>query len=163
MKALGAICGLLIVGVAAYLLLRPVAPSAVRAAQSGGGQQSGNGTYLRSPDQAIHAPLTHEDEIREELGNKRLPFYRLLREKFGEQIQHFGVTEQLDTLDLQVASGDDETIKYILENAVTPTAKQYGFKKVRFYIANPPSSSEPMTLVAESTDDGSGQWTTFKK
>jgi hypothetical protein len=162
MKALGAICGLLIVGVAAYFLLRPASPASVRAAPGGTGQ-SGNGTQLRTPDQAIHAPLTHEDEIREELGNKRLPFYRFLREKFGEQIQHFGVTEQLDTLDLQVATADDQTIKYILENAVTPTAKQYGFKKVRFYIPNPPSLSEPMTLVAESTDDGSGQWTTFKK
>ena len=43
------------------------------------------------------------------------------------------------------------------------SAKEYGFRKVRFYVANPRGSVQPVTLIAESALDDAGNWNTFKK
>ncbi len=101
--------------------------------------------------------------MREELGRRRLPFYRFLRENYSGTVEHFGVTDALDTLDLVVNRSDDATLQGLLSNAVGPNAKEYGFTRVRFYVPNPPGSADPTTLIAEASYDGAGRWNTFKK
>ena len=97
------------------------------------------------------------------LGKKRLPFYRFLRQNYGQLIERFSVLEDYDTLDLVVTSGDERTLTGLIQNAIAPSAKQYGFRRVRFYTRNPPKSVDPFTVVAESSEDGSGRWNTFMK
>src|SRR5205823_4908567 len=132
------------------------------AAQSSNDQSNGPVTPP-SPSHSLSAPLPPSDAVREDFSKKRLPFYKFLRDKYSPPVEHFAVTEQLDTLDLQVSRGDTETLQFIIANAVAPTAREYGFRKVRFYVANPSGSVQPNTLIAESTDDGTGHWNTFRK
>ncbi len=101
--------------------------------------------------------------MREELGQKRLPFFRFLRQNYGNIIERFSVLEDFDTLDLVIKQDDDRTMAGIIQQAIAPSAKEYGFRRVRFYTRNAPNSVEPFTIVAESSEDGSGRWNTFRK
>lgn len=163
MKALGVVLGLLIVGLATLLLVRfsghAHGPAVGVSAASGGIDPS----QAPRPDHPIGAPLTREQEVRQQFAAKRIPFFRFLKENYGNVVIHFAVTDDVDTLDLAVTSADDQTLKTIVENAVSPTAKQYGFRRIRFYTLNPQGSVEPATLVAESTYDDAGHWNTFRK
>ena len=167
MKAAGAIAGLLIGAIFAYFLFgRKQIPSAVPSSSDrsvSGSLDSSASSGPPKPDRPINAPLTREEEIRQEFSRKRLPFYKFLRDNYSELIKNFAVTESVDTLDLEVTKSDSETLANIISNAVSPTAKQYGFRKVRFYVPNPPNSVQPVTLVAESTYDDAGRWNTFMK
>ena len=166
MKVLAVLLGFGVVGAVAYFLLRPASPSVkFPAAQTAPGFESGPARSAAPPtlDKPIQAPLSQEEEVREAMGRKRIPYYKFLRDNYSELVRHFAVTDNLDTLDLEVARADNGTLQTILSNAVAPYARQYGFRKVRFYTANPPRSVQPVTLVAESADDGSGHWNTFLK
>lgn len=160
MKALAALLGVLVAaGIAAFLIPRyghapaPTQPRSFDDAR----------IDARRPEKPIEAPLSRQEEIRQEFSEKRMPFYRRLRERYPDLIQHFGVTDSLDTLDLVVSKADDQTIQSILADAIGPDARQYGFRKVRFYVANPPGSIDPLNLVAESSHDDAGRWNTFRK
>jgi hypothetical protein len=168
MKAAGAIAGLLIAAVAAYFVFgrKPAAPGNTLSGTSQtafSSSDSSGGSSIPKPDRPLNAPLTKEEETREEFARKRLPFYKFLRDNYSQIIKNFAVTDSLDTLDVEVTKSDDETLANIISNAVSPTAKQYGFRKVRFYVPNPPNSPQPVTLIAESTYDDAGRWNTFKK
>jgi hypothetical protein len=164
MKALAVLLGVSVMAVAAFLLLpRPPAPKPK--AQSAQAPESPASRVLDAPTpvKSLEPPLTAEEEVRREFARRRLPFYRYLREGYGDIVTHFAVTERIDTLDLVVARDDDATLKRLVAEAVAPSAELYGFRKVRFYRANPPRSVEPLTLVAESTYDEAGRWNTFRK
>src|SRR2546423_512447 len=152
MKVLAVLLGFGAVGAAAYFLLRPAAPGSAASrpttAQAPPGFESSPARSSAPPtlDKPILAPLSQEEEIREAMGRKRIPYYKFLRNNYSEVVRHFAVTDNLDTLDLEVARSDNAMLQTILSNAVAPYARQYGFRKVRFYTANPPRSVQPVTL-----------------
>lgn len=168
MKAAGALAGLLIAALAAYLIFvrKPATPATTH---NGSSQSASAGSDTiqpfggPKPDRPLNTPQTKEEEVREEYARRRLPYYKFLKDNYSDIVKNFAVTENLDTLDLEVTKTDDETLANIISNAVSPTAKQYGFRKVRFYVPNPSNSVQPVTLVAESTYDDAGRWNTFKK
>lgn len=164
MKALGAVIGFLIAGIVAIVVVPRFRGPSV---ESGPGGISGRATALAPgstlPANRIDLPSTPEQELREETTRKRLPFFQMLRTRFGREISSFGVTHGIDTLDIVVTNPDPQAIQALVAQAVSPTAEQYGFRKVRAFIANPSGTVEPLTLVAESTYDGAGRWNTFLK
>jgi hypothetical protein len=157
---LGALIGLLLVGAGAYLALgrKPLSP-----AKNPSATPISSGPSSQNQAAPITAPLGKEEELREELGRKRLPFYRFLRENYGQLIERFSVLQDFDTLDLVVTQADESVLTGLIQHAIAPQAKQYGFRRVRFYVRNAPNSVEPFTVIAESSDDGSGRWNTFMK
>ena len=161
MKALGALVGFLLVG-AAFLLLSSRFQSNVksRPAPEPPSEYSGRSP---SPAPRVQLPATPEREAREEITRQRLPFFKSLRANFHREISSFGVTRSIDTLDIVVTDSDPEAIQALVSRAVSPEAEQYGFRKIRTFIANPPRSVEPLKLIAESTYDGAGRWNTFLK
>ena len=166
MKALGAIVGILVVGIVGALLLIPrfrsearsVPPSATRESEP---EFDGNRPPM--PARSVELPTTPAQKVREDLTRERLPFFQHLRNNYGKQISSFGVTDTIDTLDIVVTDPDTNMIQSLIGQAISPTADRYGFRKVRVYIANPPGALEPLKLVAESTYDGAGRWNTFLK
>ena len=160
MKAIGAILGFLVVG-AAFFLILPRFRSESKAKTAAAAADSSNRTGLGP--QRVDLPSTEEQRERDEITRKRLPFFQSLRANFSKEISSFGVTQSVDTLDIVVTDPAPESIQTLVARAVSPTAEQYGFKKVRTFIANPPGSVEPLKLVAESTYDGAGRWNTFLK
>jgi hypothetical protein len=160
---LGALAGLLIVGLGAYFVFglknRPAVPTAnVPPAQAA---DTGPGTP--HPGVAVDVPLSREEKLRDELNAKRLPLYRYLRQNYGDLIERFSVLEDYDTLDLVVKQADEKTLTALVQQAIAPSAKEYGFRRVRFYTRNAPNAVDPFTVVAESSEDGSGRWNTFMK
>jgi hypothetical protein len=162
----GALAGILIVVVIAMALIPRLRGGAAASSKSPPQAPSpGSSSFATPPrpDQPINSPKTREEELREELSQKRIPFFRFLRENHGDLIEHFSVLDDYDTLDLVVKRQDDSTLTLLLQNAVAPTAKEYGFRRVRWYVKNPLGSLEPFTIVAESSHDGAGRWNTFRK
>jgi hypothetical protein len=171
MKALagwtGMLVGLLIVGGIAYLA-RPYlmpgrspapAPNAGSAASAGSSGQTG----APQPDHPVAIPSTEEERLREELFKQRVPYFKFLTEKYAGVIERFSVPDDHRTLDLVVTRPDETAITGLVEQAVAPSARQYGFRRVRFFMHSPAGSTESLTLVAETTCDGSGRWNTFMK
>src|SRR5262249_4708691 len=149
MKAAGALVGLLIAGFAAYFIFAHKPASKSNAAdgsfQTSSTSSEGGASFGGpKPDRPLTAPHTDAEEKREEYARRRLPYYKYLRENWSELIKNFAVTEDLDTLDLEVNKTDSETLSRIVSEAVSPTAKQYGFRKVRFYVPNPTNSVQPV-------------------
>lgn len=165
MKGLAVGIGLLIVAALTLLLWPRLAPGRIRAGDAlpAPSRAAPGVTEAPQPERPLEAPRSREEQIREELSQKRLPFYRFLRQNYADLIDRFAVIEALDTLDLVVTRDDDETLNLLVRDVVAPTAREYGFRKIRFLVRNPEDSVEPFRLIAESTDDGSGQWNTFRK
>jgi hypothetical protein len=115
------------------------------------------------PERAIRAPRTVEEEVREQLSEKRLPYFRQLRRDFPDLILRFGVTEAPDTLDLVIARDDNELIQRVVQYAVSPNARDYGFRRVNIYVPAPEGALDPFVKVAEATVDDAGNWRTWKK
>src|SRR3569832_1259504 len=92
--ALGAVVGLLLVGLAAYLALGrkpppvPMHPAASEVDRGLPGQPGAGGPIV--------APASREEQLRDERGKKRLPFYRYLRQNYGEVGERFSVLEDFD-------------------------------------------------------------------
>jgi hypothetical protein len=165
MKALGAVVGILIVLIG-FLLLAPRFRGAPPApAMSDGGEPAAQAVSSQppAPDRSVDLPDTPDQKIRDEVLRQRLPFFQFLRTNYAKEISSFGVTDALDTLDLVVTDPDPQAVQNLIARAVSPTAARYGIHRVRIYIANPPNSLQPLTLVAESTYDGAGRWNTFLK
>jgi hypothetical protein len=115
------------------------------------------------PGERIETPPSETERMKKEIERKRIPYFRMIHDKFSDKIVRASVLDDIDTLDLVVKKGDTETLQWIVQNAVGPTAREYGFERVRFYVANPLSKTEPYTIVAESSWDGSTRWNTFLK
>src|SRR5690242_16508324 len=119
MRALAAVIGLLIVAAATWLLWPHLAPSRVGAgsATPSGVQAdsaeppSGRVTEAPHPTHPLNAPMTAEEQVRQDLSDNRVPFYRFLRKNYSDVIEHFSVLDTPETLDLVVTRGDDETLK----------------------------------------------------
>src|SRR5438552_14220007 len=97
MKALagvcGAIIGLLIVGGAGWFVFHPAsAPARAASTQSAppGLDESTSGA-APNPGQPIPAPTTREEQLKEELNQKRIPFYHYLNVNFGSVIDKLAV------------------------------------------------------------------------
>lgn len=161
---LGALVGLLIVCGLGYLLLRKPAAGTASAgtATSAGAPPLAPGGSPH-PAQPIAPPVSREEQLRQDLERKRIPYFHFLVTNFGSVIVRPAVLEDYDTLDLIVNRSDDATVSMLVTQAVAPSAKDYGFSRVRFYTPNPPGSVQPYTVFAEATDDGTGHWTVFKK
>lgn len=160
---LGALAGLLIVGLGAYVAFGRNTPAGSPAVSANSTTNPASVSGSPHPGAAVDVPLSREEKLREELGAKRLPFYRYLRQNYGELIERFSVLENFDTLDLVVTQSDERTLTALVQRAIAPSAKEYGFARVRFYTRNPPNSVDPFTVVAESSEDGTGRWNTFMK
>jgi len=165
MKIAGVLAGLAVAAAAVYFVfIRKPLPASTSNNSSGyGAAGSTDPGAIPKPNQPLESPRSREEETRQEFSRKRLPFYKFLRDNFADVIQRFAVTESIDTLDVQVAKDDDKILHRIISEAVGPGAKEYGFRKVRFYVANAKTAVQPVTLIAESALDESGQWNTFKK
>lgn len=164
MKIMAVMLGLAVVALIAWFLLPYALPEHSRRAPDPAARQDDRRTTeaLR-PDSRLEAPLSPEEQRRQELSEKRLPFYRYLRQNFSQFIERFAVTENLDTLDLVVTRDEDEMLNGLVREAVSPQAREYGFRRVRFYVRTAPGSSDPYRLVAESSCDDTGRWITFRK
>jgi hypothetical protein len=165
MKALGVATGLLI-AIGVFYLLYILLGRAGRHTPSSPGTRSTISTNLTQapqPEHPLYVPRSREEEVREKLAEKRLPYFRYLRLNYGGIISQFAVRERLDTLDLVVKQDDDETLRLLIQQAIAPSAQPYGFRKVRFFVRNPITSVEPLSLVAESTLNEQGLWITFRK
>ena len=160
---LGAVAGLLIVGLGAYLAFGLKNRSAASAVHLPPQQAADTGPGTPHPGTAVDVPLSREEKLRDELNTKRLPFYRYLRQNYGDLIERFSVLEDYDTLDLVVKQADERTLTALVQQAIAPSAKEYGFRRVRFYTRNAPNAVDQFTVVAESSEDGSGRWNTFMK
>jgi hypothetical protein len=168
MKALagvmGALIGLLLVGVGGYFaLVRKPPPPKQTVSQTGPDKSLSDPSATPHPDKPVNAPVSREEQLKDELGEKRLPFFRFLRQNYGNIIERSSVLDDYDTLDLVVTKQDDATLQGVIQQAIAPSAKQYGFRRVRFYTRNAPNAIEPFTVIAESSEDGSGRWNTFRK
>ena len=163
MKIAGVLAGLAITALVVYFVFMRPKTAGAPAGNSPLFGGSVDTSTPPKPGRPMESPLTRQEEIRQEFSQKRLPYYKFLNDNFSDVIVHFGVTESIDTLDVQIAKDDDAIMKRVVSEAVGPSAKEYGFRKVRFYVANPKTSVTPVTLIAESALDGSGNWNTFKK
>ncbi len=173
MKTLGVILGLMVVAALAFFFWPRLTPGS--AAHAGSGNHSPNnaiaapGTYAGrvveapKPDQPLSPPLTPGEKLREDYSEKRVPFYHFLHQNFGDTILSFRVVEALDTLDVVIVKDDDATLHRLMDNAFSPSADQYGFRKIRFLVRNREGSIDPYRLVAEVALDDSGHWTIWRK
>ncbi len=166
MKVLGAVVGLLIVGSIAAFLLVPRFRSEtkeVSVTPVDAPERRTDTARPPVPEKRVEIPDSVEQKLRDDATRRRLPFFQFLRNNYGKEISSFGVTDAIDTLDLVVTNPDTASIQGLIGQAVSPTAEQYGFRKVRVFIANPPGTLEPLKLAAESAYDGAGRWNTFLK
>jgi hypothetical protein len=159
MKALGAFVGFLLVAIAALVVVPRFRTPGLHERPA----PRANEGPRPLPEGRIALPPTPDQKLREETTRQRLPFFQSLRARYSREISSFGVTQAIDTLDIVVTDPDPEAIQKVIAGAISPTAGQYGFSKVRTFIANPTGSVEPLKLVAESTYDGAGRWNTFLK
>ncbi len=116
-----------------------------------------------SPDKKISVPSTESQRLRDEIGKKRIPFFHMLSDKFSDIITRSSVLDDIETLDLVIAKPDNVTVLGIVQNAIQPTARDYGFTRVRFYVRNETAAIDPFRVVAETTFDGTSHWNTFWK
>jgi hypothetical protein len=154
-KIVAAILGVLVVGgITAFLIPRlSRSPSRPVAHADGGG--------FALPDKQIEAPRGREEQLKEELTEKRLPFFRELRQQYGDSIE-FRVLGDPDTLDIVVEKADTESLQSLVSNAISPSARRFGFRRVKFYTRNPRGSVEPIELRAEASYDDAGHWNLFR-
>ena len=127
--------------------------------QSGSRDSSGS----TSPDSKITIPGSDSQRLRDEIGKKRIPFFHMLSEKFARTIVRASVLDDIDTIDLVIPKPDNETVLGIVQNAILPTARDYGFTRVRFYVRNEVGAIDPYRVIAETTFDGTSHWNTFWK
>jgi hypothetical protein len=157
----GVIVGLSIVVFAALYVIpklqsKPGSPgSGTPTSTTGGGSGLSGGR--------IETPASDTERMKKEIDRKRIPFFRMIHDNHSDKIVRASVLDDIDTLDLVVKKGDADSVQWIVQNAVGPTAREYGFERVRFYVANPLSKTEPYSIVAESSWDGSTRWNTFLK
>ena len=156
----GVIVGLVIVALAAFVLMGRMKPGAAPVRADNGPAESSGPT---APSERINTPKSEDERMKAEIERKRLPYFKLLHDRFSEQIERAFVLDDIDTLDLIVKKGDQDTVQWLVQNAVGPTAREYGFERVRFYVDNPLNRTEPFKIVAESAWDGSTRWNTFLK
>lgn len=159
----GALVGLLLVGAVGYLLLRPPAPAKSDSPGAGSSSASGHNGGVPHPDKPIEAIKSKDDLMKEDLAKRRIPYYRFLHQNFDDSIEHFSVLDDYDTLDVVLKSGDNAILMHVLQKGIAPTAKEYGFRRARFYTRNAPTDPQPLTLLAEASEDGTGRWNAFMK
>src|SRR5579862_4447078 len=161
---LGAAVGLLIVAVLGLLVFRHNVGAG--SLGKGTGQASppapSDSSAPPKPDSAIRAPLSREQQLVADLDRQRTPYYHYLVQNYSDKIQRFWVREEYDTLDLVVNQTDDAALSDLIQRAVAPSAKDYGFRRVRFY-SETQDSIHPYQLIAEATPDEVGRWNIFRK
>ena len=161
MKACAAVAGVIVglaIVLAAALLIVPRLKAGNGAANS-----SPSNDPFGPPAQRVDAPKSDTAKLREEIDQKRIPFFHMLHEKYADQIDHASVLSDIDTLDLFLTKDDQNVVQWLVQNAIGPTARQYGFERVQFYVKNPVGTLEPYRVIAESSWDGSARWNTFLK
>jgi hypothetical protein len=158
----GVLVGLAIVVLVALVILPRLKPGA---GASTGAEPAGPTARTGDPlpGERINAPKSETERMQAEIERKRIPYFRMLHDRFGDYIERASVLDDIDTLDLIVKKSDMDTIQWLVQNAVGPTAREYGFERVRFYVSNPINRTEPFSIVAESAWDGSTRWNTFLK
>ena len=165
--AIGALFGLLILGAVAYWFVLPrVKPGAAKPPAT----ETAGPTTEPSPDrsnphpgEAIKTPPTAAEQLRADINKKRIPFFHYLHDNYSDVIESSRVLDEMETLDVVVKKADENTLTGLVSAAIAPSAKEYAFNRVRFYLRNPVGSVDPFKVVAESTYDGSGHWNTFFK
>ncbi len=112
----------------------------------------------------IAPPRNSQQREAESIEARRAPYYRWLREKFGDVL----ADEQPNpsdaaTLDLTTSRYDVRFPLYLVAQAVQPYADQYGFDHVRIFQPNPAGSVERYRFDSEASPDRNGAWHTFAK
>jgi hypothetical protein len=163
----GLLVGLLLVGAAGMWLaprLRPATQTLAAPAGVVPDRSSGMpAPATRDPATPLRTPRSEDQRLRDAVTRQRIPFYRFLHDQFADSIEHAAEMTDVETIDLVVRKADNETILHIVQQALAPRARQYGFERARFYVRNPRGSADPYTVVAEASHDGSGRWNTFWK
>lgn len=166
MRVVAVLLGVALAGVVAWVVWPRALGRAPRPEAGSSAQAPYSSSEPPGPvrlERAIRAPRTVEEEVREQLSEKRLPYFRQLRRDFPDLILRFGVTEAPDTLDLVIARDDNELIQRVVQYAVSPNARDYGFRRVNIYVPAPEGALDPFVKVAEATVDDAGNWRTWKK
>lgn len=165
MKVLGVAAGLLIaIGVTYLLYMLLGNPGGHKMPSTNAWPTSSSGlAEAPQPSRPLYVPRTREEKVREKLAEERLPYFRYLRRNYAGIIEQFAVRERLDTLDLVIAHDDDETLRALIHSAIAPSAKLYGFRKVRFFTRKSEPAVEPLLLIAEATRDDGREWNIFRK
>lgn len=166
MKACAALAGV-VIGLAAVVLVAMFL--VVPRLKAGNGPHlpvtssasSGNPQFGPPPER-IEMPKSDIEKMRQDIDRKRIPFFHMINEQFSGEIDHAAVLKDVDTLDLVIKKDTQEAIMAIIQSAVAPTARDYGFTRVRFYVRNPVGSVEPYRVIAESSWDAN-RWNTFLK
>lgn len=158
MRWVGAVLGAALGIVVAIILYRAFsAPGSVVPPPAANNAQG----VARTPIVAV--PVTADEKMREDQQARRMPFYRGLRQSFANEILSFGVADEQDTLDVVLATEEPAHIAELVQQAFAPSAYDYGFRRVRFFVRNPAGSTNILRKVAETTRDETGNWNTFLK
>lgn len=168
MKALGVLLGLLLVGVMAWLLMPRLLRRADSPPNAPAARMPGQITEARQTEKVVETPLSDDEKMREDLIQKRLPYYQELRQQFADVLvplpnERTAPKDALDTLELIVTQEEDAALLRLMQDAITPQARRYGFRRVQFYVRNPSSDPQPRHLIAEASEDGAGHWNLFRK
>lgn len=153
----GALAGVLLAVAAGWVLGPRLLPGAGRTSQEPA-RPSAPG--LEAP---VPVPIEAAERERQRLSEQRVPFYRELRAKWSHAIERFAVLDEQDTLLVVVTRSDDDAVRALVEQAIAPSARQYGFRRARLMTADPVSGAEPYRLIAEASCDDTGRWTVYPR
>lgn len=114
--------------------------------------------------QTIPIPHTSEQQEHEAREAKRAPFYSQLKQDAGDLLTDVKpADEDSAALIVYLSSDDGDQALTLLQNIVTPNARQYGFNRVRCYLPNPPGVADRYRFHAEATLGQDGVWHIFLK
>jgi hypothetical protein len=117
-----------------------------------------------APPQPLDAPRSAEQKERDSLEAQRAPFYARLRQDLGAYlVSALPADQDRATLELYAATDDAQAVQLLLTQGVLTDACRYGFRRVCFYLPNPPGEVERYRLDTEATCDASGVWHAFRK
>jgi hypothetical protein len=115
-------------------------------------------------DRPVEPPRTTEQREKEDIEARRGPYYSWIKRTLGDRLDGWQPAhDDPATLELYLMRNDPRMITRLLEVAVQPYARQYGFVHVRLFLPNPPGSVDRYRLYAEANPDENGAWHAFIK
>ncbi len=160
------VSGLLLYRAAAPRLLPPipVAEPSASLPPSSARHETATASVPVLPDAPIAPPKSTQQHEAQSIETRRRPYYRWLREKFGDVLEDERPSSgDSATLDLTTSRYDPQLVLYLVAHAVQPNADQFGFDHVRIFQPNPPGSLERVKFDSEASPDGNGIWHAFAK
>lgn len=165
-------------GVIVYLFLHSSAPapSPPRSAASSSAdspQLDGGGNdaeahlptaHARDTGGPIAAPVSREQREHELLEARRGPLYAAIRQAAGAALTEVRPAEEDGaTLELFASAESGVNMTALVDTAIQANAADYGFRHLRIYLPNSPTSVEKYRLDSEAHVGPDGNWQTFRK